>query len=88
MVNATGLGPTWMISATFVGGGTFHETFPSIATSLLNDTLALTGVLTGTVSPPKGNLPPTQLLNSQVKASVLFHPMADPLGGLAQRTIL
>jgi len=78
--NTTALSPTWTINAKFVGGGNFQETLPPIAVP--SGTLELTGALTGTVSPPKGSLLPTQLIDSQVKASVFFSPT------LTQRTIV
>jgi len=77
--SATALGPTWTINAKFVGGGTYQETLPPIVITVPSGTLALTGALTGTVSPPKGSLLPTQLIDSQVKASVMFSPAFTPV---------
>ena len=64
--------PDWTISAKFVGSGTFQKTLPPTGTTLPSDTLAFTGALTGTITLPSGSL--TQLLNSQVKASVVYSP--------------
>jgi len=75
--DATALSPTWTINAKFVGGGSYQETLPPIAVP--SGALALTGALTGTVSPPKESLLPTQLINSQVKASVMFSPALTPV---------
>jgi hypothetical protein len=73
-LSAKVVGPAWTISAQFAGGGTFQEALPATAAALPSGTLALTGVLTGTVSPPKGSLLPTQSLNSRITVCVLFSP--------------
>ncbi len=73
-VSATVLSPAWTISAQFAGSGTFQEALPPKASTAASDMLTLNGALTGTLSPPKGSLLPTQMLNSQVQATVAFWP--------------
>jgi hypothetical protein len=66
------LGPVWTICASFVGGGTFQETPPVTAAGQPSGTLAISGSLTGTVSPPSNSMLPTRLIDSQVTATVEF----------------
>jgi hypothetical protein len=69
-------GIVWTINATFDGGGTFQETLPPTARKAAapSGTLALTGTLSGTISPPSWSTMPVRMLNSQVKANVAFSP--------------
>ncbi len=69
-------GIVWTIDATFDGGGTFQETVPPTARAATapSGTLALTGVLSGSISPPPWSTMPVRVLGSQVKANVAFSP--------------
>ncbi|MFZ1936357.1 MAG: hypothetical protein WCB27_05645 [Thermoguttaceae bacterium] len=75
----------WRISADFDGTGAFNETLPPAATTAtavgLDGTLALTGTLSETITPPGSSL--TALLKTSVLANVSFStttdtPLPDP----------
>jgi hypothetical protein len=78
--SATATAAAWTIGAQFVGAGTFQRTPPAattVSTASLGG-MVITGKLTGTISPPRGIMLPTQLLNSQITASVVFLPPLIP----------